>query len=628
MPTTSPSSFFADATPAAMNGNSMWAQQYWRELKSVAVNYANRLPRNVQRHLGPSELGHECDRLLIAKMSGYKMHSDNHITDPWASMVGTAIHAFLEQAFDWDNKDKLVARAYKERWKTETKVCPDPQSLQSHPGTADLYDADTFTLVDHKGLSLSTAIPTPSGWTTMGQLQAGDTVLGADGKPCKVTRTYPVQYRDCYRVTFKGGMSVVTDDVQLWEVTRNRNGGSGYRKETVLLSSAKMQEQLRAANGQRHLRVRTVAVDLPEAELPIHPYVLGAWLGDGDSSSGLIGVGPADREIFSHVISCGYSLGKLSAREDGFLKHTVLGLSRQLQDAGLIEVTGRRAGNRPVYTGHKRIPEVYLRASYGQRLALLQGLMDTDGSHNQVRNQCVFTSVSKELAYQVEELAASLGWKSYTCSGQAHGFGVSTTAYQVMFTPVGSNPFRLSRKAELVKPKNIAGAEYRIVQSVEPVLSVPTKCVDVDGPDHLYLVTEQFIPTHNCQGDTARDKLRRHGPPQHYYIQMLLYAIGYMYLGMRVDRVALVSWPRTKSYLDEGYVWEHLITPEDFDLVKDVLGKTEVREAVAKEVNEGRLSIWDIPMTPSPEDCQFCPLFRPQAASDPTVVGCPGTSRK
>jgi hypothetical protein len=281
MPTTNPSSFFADATPAVLNGNSMWAQAYWRELKGVAVNYANRLPRNVQRHLGPSELGHECDRLLVAKMSGHKVHSDNHVSDPWASMVGTAIHAFLEQAFDWDNKEHLVERAYRERWKTETRVCPDPSALQSHPGTADLYDSDTFSLVDHK-----------------------------------------------------------------------------------------------------------------------------------------------------------------------------------------------------------------------------------------------------------------------------------------------------------------------------------------------------------CQGEGPRDKLRRHGPPQHYYIQMLLYAIGYMYLGQRVDRVVLVSWPRTKSSLEEGYVWEHIITAEDFELIKDVLAKTEVREAVAVEVNEGRMSIWDVPMTPSYEDCFYCPLFRPQAASDPTVVGCPGTAVK
>ena len=99
-------------------------------------------------------------------------------------------------------------------------------------------------------------------------------------------------------------------------------------------------------------------------------------------------------------------------------------------------------------------------------------------------------------------------------------------------------------------------------------------------------------------------------------------------LGYRVDRVVLASWPRTKSSLDEGYVWEHIITAEDFELVKNVLAKTEVREAVAVEVNEGRMSIWDVPMTPSYEDCFYCPLFRPQAATDPTVTGCPGTAGK
>jgi LAGLIDADG DNA endonuclease family protein len=590
------------------SGNTPWAQRYSQELRDVVTRYAARLPRNVQRHLGPSELGHRCDRQLVGKMAGVSFGpgAGNMLHDPWASIVGTAIHAFLDDAFKWES------RRNGDRWVSEARVTPDPGAASPHPGTADLYDKATRTLADHKGVALDTRIPTPTGWTTMWELRTGDEVLGADGRPCKVTRTYPVQYRSCYRVKFKGGAEVVTDDVQLWEVQRNKNGGQNSdSQETVLLSSAEMRAQLRAANGQRHLRVRAVAVELPEADLPINPYVLGCWLGDGEKSSNVIL--SETEELFRSIRVCGYETGD-NLDKRGYYRRTILGIRPKLRALGVL--------------GSKHIPAQYMRASHSQRLELLRGLMDTDGSHNKQRNQCVFTSTDKALAYQVEELAASLGWKSYTCSFQANGFGLTATAYQVMFTPVGAIPFHLERKRALVQQKRIAGAGYRIVQSVEPVECVPTKCIDVDSDDHLYLVTEQFIPTHNCQSESIRARLRKDGPPYHYYIQMLLYAVGYMHLGFDVRRVALVSWPRTKSTLDDMYVWEKQVAIEDIREVAGVLDRTVIRERLAGYVAQGALSFWDVPPTPGYDDCTYCPFYNPAALQDRTSKGCPGTSLK
>ncbi len=138
----------ASGTTIASNGNSPWAQRYARELRDVVFRYAARSPRTLQRHLGPSELGQPCDRQVITKMAGPAHILDtNHISDPWASIVGTAIHAFLEEAFGWDSAEGPI----KDRWLTERRVTPDPASPEPHPGTADLYDATTRTLVDHKG---------------------------------------------------------------------------------------------------------------------------------------------------------------------------------------------------------------------------------------------------------------------------------------------------------------------------------------------------------------------------------------------------------------------------------------------------------------------------------------------
>jgi hypothetical protein len=270
-----------------MNGNSAWAQRYSQELREVVVRYADRLPRNVQRHLGPSELGHLCDRQLVGKMAGVSLGTGggNHMHDPWASIVGTAIHAFLEEAFKWESGrliEEIAAThigSLNPRWYTEKRVTPDPVSASPHPGTADLYDAQNFTLNDHK-----------------------------------------------------------------------------------------------------------------------------------------------------------------------------------------------------------------------------------------------------------------------------------------------------------------------------------------------------------CQSEGVRDKLRRDGMPHHYFMQMLLYAVGYMHEGYRVDRVCLVSWPRTKSTLDDMYVYEHVITAEDIALVVDLIERTEVRENLAAYVTAGELNLFDIPALPSDSDCQYCPFFRPDAATNPNVKGCPGTA--
>lgn len=151
---TSPSEFMAAArAPRPLNGNSPWAAQYAGELREVVVQHAARLPRSLQKYLGPSELGHECDRQVVGKMAGEPR--TNHVTDPWASIVGTALHAWFDEAFTADNVRRGVLR-----WLTERKVTPGP--LVNNPGTADLYDALRLAVVDHKNL----------GDTTMGQLRS------------------------------------------------------------------------------------------------------------------------------------------------------------------------------------------------------------------------------------------------------------------------------------------------------------------------------------------------------------------------------------------------------------------------------------------------------------------------
>jgi len=136
----SPADFMATA-PRVPDGNTAWASRYARELKGVITRQATLAPRSQQVHLGPSELGVQCDRQVVGKLAG--LQKTNNVFDPWPSIVGTAIHAWLAQAFLDDN-----ARERMLRWVTETRVVPHPD----HAGTADLYDAFEHSIVDHKCL--------------------------------------------------------------------------------------------------------------------------------------------------------------------------------------------------------------------------------------------------------------------------------------------------------------------------------------------------------------------------------------------------------------------------------------------------------------------------------------------
>jgi hypothetical protein len=126
-----------------MNGNTPWSGRYAYELRKVFHDHAARAPRTLQSHLGPSELGSPCDRQVAGKMAGIPI--TNHVSDPWPSIRGTALHAWAAEAFEADND-----RTGKLRWIAEQKVTPT--GFDEHPGTADLYDAVERAVVDHKFL--------------------------------------------------------------------------------------------------------------------------------------------------------------------------------------------------------------------------------------------------------------------------------------------------------------------------------------------------------------------------------------------------------------------------------------------------------------------------------------------
>lgn len=330
---------------------------------------------------------------------------------------------------------------------------------------------DRALIIDHKGLDVDTEIPTPSGFVRMGDLSVGDEVFDKDGRVCRVTDKSNVKHIPCYRVDFNDGSSVVCDEEHLWYTDTGDVVGV-----TALTG--------RQGKHQRYDVPRIPVcgpVDYPDVDLPVHPYVLGVWLADGKHSSGEIS--NPDMGVWGHIESLGYKVNRTP--QNGCPTWTVQGIRKGLVDLGLL---GRKA---------KRIPRMYLQANTAQRMQLLHGLMDGDGSANPTRKQCIYCTTSLDLAEDVQELLCSLGQQPYISSAKASGFGVETVAHNVFFRPRDICPFLASQKVSRVGDWGAGRSGFRRARSVEQVPIRPTQCIAVDSPSNTYLCTRKMLVTHN-----------------------------------------------------------------------------------------------------------------------------------
>lgn len=349
----------------------------------------------------------------------------------------------------------------------------DKVTLRWHPAT----EQWVILISDYKGLALDTPLPTPMGWTTMGNVKVGDQVIGGDGLPCRVTLKSEIHLNNCYRITFDDGSSIVADHEHRWEVSTD----DGLK----VLTTEELNTQLYSTKtGQRHLRIPNVVTVLPEKDLPLDPYVLGAWLGDGTRGTGSI-TKPL-HALFREIERRGFNVGPLVGNV-GNQSRTVYGIRGLLNSLGVLN--------------DKHIPQAYLRASESQRLDLMRGIMDTDGHWNSTRKRCVLNTTDERFASDVYELAASLGWKAATFATTANGFGKEVPAWQTWFTPVDRHAFlaRVPADYRLDAPTK---SRRRLVVSVEPVPIVETQCIGVDSPNNTYLCGEQMVVTHNTSKKT------------------------------------------------------------------------------------------------------------------------------
>ena len=347
-------------------------------------------------------------------------------------------------------------------------------------------------IVEGEALALDTKIATPYGFKTMEEISIGDTVLGGDGKPCKVLNVFSVlNDRPCYEIDISG-VKVVADANHKWltstHVERGYESRLPHTYESVrtteeIYTNQKTKTGYKISNHA----IRIAAVTGSEQDLPIAPYTLGVWLGDGTSKSATITSHDNDQpEVRKRIESEGYIT---TDSKTIYTFGVTRGLNTALKETELIK--------------NKHIPEIYFHSSLDQRMSLLQGLIDTDGTISK-RGQIEFDNTNERLINDVARLVASLGIKHggvklHKKGGIEFIFKdkkyIASTQYRLTFTtslPVSY----LSRKAFRAK-KWRSEEKWRYIKSITPTISVPVKCITVDSPDHTFLITEQYIKTHN-----------------------------------------------------------------------------------------------------------------------------------
>jgi deoxycytidine triphosphate deaminase len=356
---------------------------------------------------------------------------------------------------------------------------------------------DLASRLEGKALALTTEVPTPDGWTEMQYLEVGDEVFGLDGRPTKVVAaTDFMADRPCYEVLLSDGSSFIADEQHQWATLTKADRvrrGQGVDVAPTSRTTKELADTLRAGREWNHHIPLAGVAQYAERELPIDPYVLGVWLGDGTTTKAEITT--ADEQVVDEIRGAGYELHRTAAVYGWRIGGTPE--DRVRDEAGRFATGDTFQGKLRALAvlGDKHVPAEYLVAGPEQRLALLQGLMDSDGFADGI-GRCEFVSTLPHLADAVAELAASLGLRPVQRKKRVTLDGIEQApAYQVKFTP-HLPVFRLERKLARLAPK-LRQSRFRAVVAVRPVPSVPVRCIEVAAADGVFLVGRSYVPTHN-----------------------------------------------------------------------------------------------------------------------------------
>ena len=362
-------------------------------------------------------------------------------------------------------------------------------------------------------LALSTKVPIVGGWSTVGDLNIGDMVYGSDGQPTPVLgKTRVFTDRKCYRVEFDDGTTVTADAGHGWTVERRRPHGDGF--DVATLTTEEIGAYL---SGGKNRSIRIPVIPRhggQKAPSAISPYMLGYWLGDGDRNGSTFAINWAHKDeiaaIFKGELEWWDALrvdhakkneGRIYVRRHRNMcprghSYAEGDPNRATSSSGhpmcLKCNKGKREGMKDVkllsfrerlrelnVLGNKHIPDAYMRASYEDRLALLQGLVDSDGTVSE-KGMVRFSNTNARVLMSFIELAESLGQKCFVQIGD-NGSRVVTFVPQPGFPAA-----RLARHVARLPRERRQLSAYRRVVAVKAVPSAPVQCIQIGTKDHLF----------------------------------------------------------------------------------------------------------------------------------------------
>lgn len=367
-----------------------------------------------------------------------------------------------------------------------------------------------------KCLPNSTKIPTPKGYTTVGQVKVGDYLFDAFGKPTKVLAIYPQGKKEIWEVTFKDGRKAHCCEEHLWSYCtegQRREAKEGRKFYTDTLKDISKKELYRRGHGYKILVPMQKAVQYPEKQYSINPYVLGLFLGDGSfryqNNSKSLMFSSSDKELVDYISN----IMNWSSKQ--YQNHS--------QYSWYFEFKNNLKGHKNVwvedflenypellnaYSEDKFIPLEYLQGSIEQRFELLNGLLDTDGSVDKEKGRVSYYTISSKLRDGVIELARSLGFKTSVIEDSHKDTNI---CYKIEISGQPKDKiklFKLNRKKELVlqwynngkrKENNLFNP---IVEIKKLNYSEEMTCFYVDNEEHLFLMND-YIVTHNTRAMIA-----------------------------------------------------------------------------------------------------------------------------
>jgi len=344
-------------------------------------------------------------------------------------------------------------------------------------------------------------------WTTNGRLQlkdikVNDKIYGADGELTNVTGIFHQDPTNLFRVTFMDGRYLDVHPDHLWEVKK-------FEKKGLIIDTKTMYEKFmyqgndKGGNTYIYSVKQNKPINYPEQDLPIHPYILGAMLGDGTMTTNTPKIACNDLDILDKFKEL------LPEYKFNYDKHSNNNYNIVWKKRACINnkspfVNALRDNNLVVKGNNKYIPDIYKTSSVEQRLELIKGLMDTDGSANK-DGACEFTNKSKKLIYDLAEVFRSLGIKCQIgidnrtgCEGNIKGHKYIRGIYYRLYINTTIPIFHLKRKLDKqINKKYRSAHDYTSIINIEKLRKKrKSLCITIDNLDHCF-VTDDYIVTHN-----------------------------------------------------------------------------------------------------------------------------------